>query len=137
VSGRYRFLEHTAEVGIEATADTLEETFEAVGEAVAELLGAWFPGEGRGRPVSVEAADREALLAAWVDELLYLHDSEDVVFGGFQVDDVQDGHLDAGVFSAPRGARELEGVGVKAATYHRLEVGRGGDGWVVRLYVDV
>ncbi|HEX2030976.1 MAG TPA: archease [Actinomycetota bacterium] len=137
MSGRFRFLEHTSEVGIEASGDSLEDVFGAVGEAVADLLGAWFPDEGRPRAVAVEASDREALLAAWVDELLYLHDAHDVVFGGFDDVRVGDRRLQATVLAAPRGDRELEGVGVKAATYHRLHVAPSDEGWTARLYVDV
>lgn len=136
MSGRFRFLEHTSEVGIEGSGDSLEEAFAAVGEAVAELLGAWFPGAGERRPVAVEASDREALLAAWVDELLYLHDAEDVVFGGFEVVRVDEHRLEAIATAAPRGDRRLEG-GVKAATYHRLQVGRDRGVWTARIYVDV
>ena len=137
MSGRFRFLEHTSEVGIEASGESLEEAFAATGEAVADLLGAWFPGRGRPRGVSVEATDREALLAAWVDELLYLHDTADAVFGGFDVRRVEERRLEAEVLLAPRGDRVLEGVGVKAATYHRLHVAPSDGGWTARVYVDV
>jgi SHS2 domain-containing protein len=137
VSGRFEFIEHTAEVGIEATGGTCEEAFEAVGQGVATLLGAWFPGVGTGRTVSVRSPDREALLAAWVDELLYLHESTHVVFGGFTVERVTNGALEAEVAVAPAGGRTLEGSGVKAATYHRIFVGEENRGWVARVYVDV
>ncbi|MGH2723597.1 MAG: archease [Actinomycetota bacterium] len=137
MSGRFEFLEHTSEVGIEATGGTCEEAFEAVGQGVATLLGAWFPGEGTTRAVSVRSSDREALLAAWVDELLYLHEAEDLVFGGFHLDRVTDGALDGRATAAPAAGHALEGVGVKAATYHGLLVGRRDGAWVARIFVDV
>lgn len=137
MTGGFRFLEHTSEVGIRATGDSCEEIFGQVAEGVAELLGAWFPGHGTERPVTVTAGDREALLAAWVDELLYLHESEDAVFGAFRVERVDQGRLEGSVSMAPRADRVLEGVGVKAATYHRLGVAREGDRWVAQVYVDV
>ena len=137
MTGRYRYLEHTSEVGIEGTGETCQEAFEAVAEGVAALLGAWFPGRGTARAISVSASDREALLAAWVDELLYLHEAEDLVFGGFRVDRVTVVEASGRAIVAPAEGRPLEGVGVKAATYHRVLV-TGGDGrWTARVFVDV
>ncbi len=137
MTAAFRFLEHTAEVGIEASADTCEEAFEAVGEGTATLLGAWFPGEGEERAIAVEATDREALLVAWVDELVYLHESADAVVGGLRVERVGERDLDAAVRLGPRGDRDLEGVGVKAATFHRLLVAPRDGGWMARVYLDV
>lgn len=135
---RFEILEHTADVGLRARGATLEEAFAGVAEGLATLLGAWFPGEGKEQRVQVGGDDLESLLAAWADELLYLHEVQDVVFGGFKVEHVSDRGLHAQVRVAPRGERELEGIGVKAATYHQLEVGRDGDGlWFARIYLDV
>jgi SHS2 domain-containing protein len=134
----FEILEHTADVGLQGRGTSLEEAFAGVGEGLATTLGAWFPGEGEERWAHVEAQDLESLLAAWVDELVYLHETEDVVFGGFGVHRVSDQGLEAQVRVAPRGARDLEGIGVKAATFHRLQVGREADGsWFARIYLDV
>jgi SHS2 domain-containing protein len=135
---RFEILEHTADVGLRARGATPEEAFSGVAEGLATLLGGWFPGDGTEQRVHVEGEDLESLLAAWVDELLYLHEVQDVVFGGFNVEHVSERALDARVRVTPRRERELEGVGVKAATYHQLEVGRDGDGsWFARIYLDV
>jgi SHS2 domain-containing protein len=138
VPSSFEILEHTADVGLQGRGTTLEEAFAGVGEGLATLLGAWFPGEGKEQGVHVEAQDLESLLAAWVDELVYLHETEDVVFGGFGVQGVSEQGLEAQVRTAPRRDRELEGVGVKAATYHRLQVGQeADDSWFARIYLDV
>jgi SHS2 domain-containing protein len=138
VNGRYEILEHTADVGIEATGATLEEVFEASAEGLAGLLGAWVPGEGEPRDVIVEASDRGALLVAWLDEILYLREAKDLLFGGFDVQGVSEGELEATVRGAPARGREIEGTGIKAATFHRLEVSRQPDGtWRGRVYLDV
>ncbi|MDQ3991454.1 MAG: archease [Actinomycetota bacterium] len=131
-------LEHTADVGLRAVADTVEEAFAAVGEGLAEVVGAWRDGEGEPRPVEVSASDIEALLVAWVDELLFLHEAQDAVFGGFEVEEVREDGLRASVRMAPRAGRDLKGEGVKAGTYHRLRVARGPDGtWTAEVYLDV
>jgi SHS2 domain-containing protein len=139
MSQRFEILEHTADVGLRARAETLEELFEALGEGLATLQGAWFPGEGtEGRVMLVVAPDRAALLVAWLDELLYIQESEDAVFVSIVVDLVRETRLEAQVTLAPRGDRSLEAVGVKAATYHRLEVSRKPEGtWEAQVYLDV
>lgn len=135
---RFEILEHTADVGLRATAPSGEALFEALAEGLATILGAWLPDGGAERPVEVEASDREALLVAWLDELLYIHEIEDAVFTGIAVAAVEETRVRARVRLSSRAGRELEGVGVKAATYHRLQVARGSDGtWSARVYLDV
>jgi SHS2 domain-containing protein len=134
----FEILEHTADIGLRARAPTREEVFEALGEGLATLQGAWFPDGGAERLVEVEAPDAAALLVAWLDELLYVHEVEDAVFAGLVVDRVDDTSLSARVRLSPRGDRNLEGVGVKAATYHRVRVAREPDGgWTGQVYLDV
>jgi SHS2 domain-containing protein len=135
---RFEILEHTADIGLQARASTREEIFEALGEGLATLQGAWFPDGGTEQPIRVEASDPEALLVAWLDELLYLHEAGDAVFAGLAVDRVDDTSLSARVRLAPRDDRALEGVGVKAATYHRVRLAPEPDGgWTGRVYLDV
>jgi SHS2 domain-containing protein len=135
---RFEILEHTADIGLRARAPTREELFEALGEGLATLQGAWFPNGGTERDLGVEAPDPAALLVSWLDELLYLHETEDAVFTGLAVDRVGDTTLSARVRLSPRGDRELEGVGIKAATYHRVDVAQEpGGGWTGQVYLDV
>jgi len=137
LTSRFEILEHTADVGLRLEGDTLEEAFQAAGEGFASLQGAWFPGVGEERKVEVRAVDNPGLLVAWINELLYMQEAEDAVFGGFDVKQVADGALQAVVRIAPRARRELEAVGVKAATYHRLRLERGSGGWTADVYLDV
>lgn len=137
MSGSYEVLEHTADVGLLARGETCEEAFAAAAEGLAEILGAWFLSQGEEREVLVEASDVEALLVAWLDELLYLSEAADAVFGGFDVERVGERELAARVRLAPRAGRGLDGQHVKAATYHRLRVAREDPGCVARVFLDV
>jgi SHS2 domain-containing protein len=137
VAGSYEALEHTADVGLRLFGDSPEEVLEAAARGLAELEGSWFPGEGEERVVEVGAADLPGLLVAWIDELLYLRDAEDAVFGGFAIEGVDDGRLRARVRAGARGDRTLEAAGVKAATYHGLRFERRNGGWTADVYLDV
>jgi SHS2 domain-containing protein len=138
VTGRFEVLEHTADVGLRLTGDLPEEILEAAAEGLASLQGAWFPGEGEDHRVEVSAPDSPGLLAAWLDELLYLQESRDAVFGGVSVRRVEDGRAEAVVRLAPRGERDLESVGVKATTLHRIRFESESNGtWSADVYLDV
>lgn len=137
MTGAFEVLEHTADIGLRLTGPTLNDVFTAAGEGLATLEGSWFPGEGVESEVVVRGRDVAALLVAWLDELLYLRDTEDVVFGGFAVDEIEDNALRARIRAGPRGDRVLDTAGVKAATYHRLRVDRANGGWVADVYLDV
>lgn len=138
MTGTYEILEHTADVGIGATGGTLEELFEAAADGLIELLDARSQAEGERRELLVDAPDREALLVGWLDELLYLHEAHGLAYTRFDVHSVSDDQVSASVTVAPGGDEEREGVAIKAATFHGLEVSPQADGtWRARVYLDV
>jgi SHS2 domain-containing protein len=145
VSGGYRVLEHTADIGIESWGDCIEECFEQAGQALAEILGAQARG-GRGQApphreiqahgVVASGGDRGALLVDFLNELLLLHETEEVAFGRIKVTRVTDTDLDADVEVDPIEG-ETETTGIKAATYHRLDVIEENGTVRARVYLDV
>ncbi|HWQ24976.1 MAG TPA: archease [Gaiellaceae bacterium] len=127
----YRFVEHTAELEVELEAGSPEGVLQEALRAFAELTG---PGTGEPveRRVELEAPDRPALLAAWLDELLYLADAEGLVPEG--ADLTVDGTRVSGVLRARRGEpRPL----VKGVTLHRLRFRSENGTWRGRVVLDV
>lgn len=127
----YRFVEHTAELEVELEADSPEGVLEEALRAFAELAG---PGAGDvvERRIDLTAPDLPALLAAWLDELVYLADAERLVPESADVSVT--GSRVAGLVRGRRGEpRPL----VKAVTLHRLRF-RPEDGvWRGRVVLDV
>jgi SHS2 domain-containing protein len=128
----YRWVDHTAEVELEIEAPDERQVLEEAMRALAELLGIEGSGD-TARTVSVEASDRPALLAGWIEELAFLAESE-----GFVATHVRELAL---------GPRELRATVagllgeppplVKAVTYHRLAFEPSADGYVARVILDV
>jgi SHS2 domain-containing protein len=128
----YRWVDHTAEVELEIEAPDERQVLEEAMRALAELLGIEGSGD-TARTVSVEASDRPALLAGWIEELAFLAESE-----GFVATHVRELAL---------GPRELRATVagllgepppmVKAVTYHRLAFEPSADGYVARVVLDV
>jgi SHS2 domain-containing protein len=134
----FEILEHTADVGIRARGATLEEVFEAATRGLADIAGLWSRDDGERTAIEVEAPDLGALLVDWLEEVLWLHDSRDVLFGAVQVDRVGGGRASGSLTLVPRAGAGIAGTQVKAITYHQLRVERVTDsGWVAEVYVDV
>ncbi|MGH2754231.1 MAG: archease [Actinomycetota bacterium] len=131
----FEIIEHTADVGIRAHGATLEELFEQAARGLFDILDAWHPGAGEDVRVELEPSDRAGALVDWLNELLFIQETRDIVFTDLRVGKVEGG-LDASVRVRPR-AGTLEGTAVKAATWHQLEVEPDEAGWRARVYLDV
>ena len=75
------------------------------------------------RDVQVSAPDREILLVAWLNELVYLFDTEQILFKRFDIHDLIDTELKACCYGekVDKSRHELK-IGIKSATYHMLKV---------------
>jgi SHS2 domain-containing protein len=135
--GKYEILEHTADVGVRAHGDDLEECFEQAAAGLVEIIGIARPGSGRRVAIELSSDDPGALLVDWLSEILYLHDVHDAVIAEITVDAVSGRELRGSVTLAPRAEAEIEGVQVKAVTYHQLGVRRTAAGWVAQVYLDI
>lgn len=133
----FELLDHTADVGIRAWGREPAEAFAQAAAGLAELMGVRVPGPGAVRRVRIEGEDPADLLVGFLNELLYLHETELAGFVRVDVRELSDRALEAEVELAPLGGPGA-GVAVKAATYHQVAIERRPDGAVeVRVYVDV
>jgi SHS2 domain-containing protein len=129
----YRWVDHTAEVELEIEAAGEREVLEEALRALAELLGIDHAGGDEQRSVGVEAGDRPALLAGWIEELIFLAESEGFVATRVDSVDVSERSVRATVAGVLGEPPPL----VKAVTYHRLAFEPAGDGYVARVVLDV
>ncbi len=134
--GGYQIVEHTADVGFKAWADTIEQLFVESTKALLDINDAWRPGGGEEVGVEVSARDLAGVLVDWLAEVLYVQESRDAVITDIHVVDVQETRAVGNLQCAPR-AETLEGTAVKAITYHQLKVERGDGSWIAEVYVDV
>ena len=138
-----RMLDHTADVGFEIGAPTLEALFDEARRALLITMFERPPERGEEEcSVRLSATDLEILLVRWVNELIYLIQSAGFVpvrtgirireadMGGFFLEGLLAG-----------AALDLEGYGwqgeIKSATFHGLAVVPEGEGWQARVILDV
>ncbi|MBI4199137.1 MAG: archease [Chloroflexi bacterium] len=134
----FELFDHTADVGIRATGRDLAEAFGNVARGMFSViaeLDAIAPRETH--QVSITAPDQEALVVDWLNELLYLFEVEGLLFSQFAVELLGDRELRATCSGEPvaPGRHHIK-TGVKAATYHGLQVGRN-DGWHIQVILDI
>jgi len=135
-----RFVEHTADTGIEVSAPSLEACFARSAAGMFACFTA--PGAIRAptqtQAVLAEAGGYEELLMAWLEELLYLSDVKGLAFHEFQVARIINGHLEGWARGPKFGpGAAIVGPEVKAVTRHGLEVRHDARRWRARLYFDV
>ncbi len=135
--GSFEVLEHTADIGLRLTGPDLAAILEQATVGLATIVGVWRPGDGEPRALSVHSEDPGALLVDWLDQVLYLHDAEGLALTGVEVAEALPDRAHGTVHVAPLGDGDIEGIQVKAITYHRLIVERTEHGWRAEVYLDV
>ena len=141
---RFEFLEHTADAYIAAYGKSLEEAFENAAYATFMVMTAAEKIEPRVEDsVEVEGQDEQALLYNWLEELLVKFDVLGNLYSRFEISRVQktsDGwKLKAKIWGEPFDPeKHTQKVGVKAVTYHQMEILRNAEGAVtVKFILDI
>ena len=131
--------DHTADVGLEAAADTLGELFEAVAEGLADVIcpRTQFQTQDT-RSVRVEAEDVEALAVDFLTRILVILQTNRFGIAGVRVGRISRTNVEAEIAGEPFDpARHEFDTEVKAVTYHQLRIARDGDQWTGRVILDI
>ena len=138
----FRWVDHTAELELAIEAPSEEGVFADALAALGELLtseqqrGPEERSEQRPevqRQISVEAEDRPALLAAWMEELVFLAETDGLEPVAVETIELGQGSAQATV----RGQLGRPPPLVKAITYHRLSFAPSADGYRATVVLDV
>jgi len=139
----YRFLDHTADVGADLAAPDLGGLFATALAAFTDTLTERERVEPREeRRIALSAPGREELLVDWLEELLFLFETQGALFHDARVD-VEERGGRWSLEAVARGethdpARHPAKVLVKGVTYHALTVRpAGGGGWIGRVIFDI
>jgi SHS2 domain-containing protein len=125
---RFEFLEHTADVYAAAYGKSLEEAFENAAAAMFETMTELE----KIRPkiessVEVESHDEQELLYNWLEALLVKFDVTGYLYSKFKITAIERAprglRLKARIWGEPfNSERHLSKVGIKAVTYHQMEI---------------
>ena len=127
-TGKFEFLEHTADILIAAHGQTLEEAFENAALAMFEVMTDTTKiSPNQEDSVEVEAEDEYALLYSWLEALLVKFEVNGMLFSKFKITSLED-RADGFKLEATVGGEKFKAekhpqkVAVKAITYHRMEI---------------
>ncbi len=135
----YELFEHTADLGLRATAPDLSSLFAEMGRCLLASVVEEPASVRAAQDVRIELAgtDREFLLFDWLKELLLRFETEQMLFASFDV-----AVTDTGLTATARGEhydpdRHALAHEVKAITYHELKVVEHEGGWLAEAIVDI
>ena len=143
VERRFRFLEHTADAYVEAYGGSLEEAFESAAAAMTDVMTELEAVEAVDvESFVVEAQDEQALLYSWLEELLLEFELKGRLYSRFEVQKIEGisggVRLRARAWGEPYDSeRHPSKVGVKAATYHQMEILKEPESVTVRFILDI
>jgi SHS2 domain-containing protein len=129
----------TADLTVDTWGETLEDVFR---QAAIALFNAMTPIEGIGqnetREFKVEGDDLGALLFNFLDELLYLHEVDLIVFSGFDLEIDRESFIlkatcHGELFDL---SKHTQGIAVKAVTFHQMNFEETDEGWALRVVLD-
>ncbi len=139
----YFFLDDiaTADVAIESRGDTLEELFTASAMATFEVMADINNIQSKtGKTIHLEDSEIDGLLFDWLAELIYLKDSESMLFSKYDIKITKSTNyqLDAEILGEEINPSEHDlRCDVKAITFHLFEVYEKAGKWISRFILDL
>jgi SHS2 domain-containing protein len=135
----FELFEHTADLGLRVRAEDRNGLFRDAGSGLFAMIVEPAP---HGEPVerrtfSIDGDRNDYLLFDWLNEMLYVFETERKLLGDFEVS-ISDRGLEARVsaFELDLGRYRLLRE-VKAITYHGLKVEQTQGGWLAEVIVDI
>ena len=135
----FRFLEHTADLGIVVRAENRDTLFQGAAHAMMQIML-----EGRSRmparsiDLSLTGSDPADLLVRWLSEILYLVEVERLVVIDAAVAFPAPNRLRATLKVVPFDPAQHEILReIKAVTYHQLKVAQKDAGWEATIIFDL
>jgi SHS2 domain-containing protein len=135
----YELIEHTADIGIKVKGNDLAGLFKNAALALFDIIAERQPGKNtllKTIPLSQAADDLEELFIDWLNELLSLSATEELIFTDVHIDALDERSLRARAVGEEDKYFTLK-VEMKAATYHGLKIEKTGSGWEASFIIDV
>jgi len=124
----FEILNHTADVGIIARGTDMKEVFANAARGMFSIITRLDDiAESLHTDIGLTAPDEEGLLVAWLNELIYLFDTENIIFKRFVITELDSTHLKARAYGdRVDSTKHRLKIGIKAATYHMLKIEKNG-----------
>lgn len=138
----YEFLEHTADAYIAAYGRNLAEAFATAARALFDVMTQVEKVRPKTKGfIEVEGKDEYSLLYRWLEALLVESETKGMLYSKFEVtitEKMSVLRLKARIWGEKFNAeKHLQKVGVKAVTYHRMEIIKSSEKVTLRFILDI
>jgi len=135
----YEIIEHTADIGIKVKGRDLKELFKNAAAAMFDLIAERKDLRSVSRKkikVEEDADGLEELFVNWLNELLSLSATKELIFPAFKIKKLNEKSLKAIAIGENINKYKVNRE-IKAATYHALEIKKSGSVWQAQVIFDV
>lgn len=127
----------TADAGVKVEADSLEQLFSDSAKGMFFLITEKKEfGDEIEREVNVGSHDLDFLLFQWLSELLYISETEKLIFGRFEILELRENSIRAKCLGERIVQGSIKRI-VKAVTLHNLHIVRHNNKWKVEIIFDL
>ena len=135
MSAGFEEIDHTADIAIRAWGRDLGELFASAAHGMAcQLTDASGVVQTTEYAIELEAYDAETLLVAWLAELLYLGERDDLVFTDYDIIEATPTRIRAVVRGGPARQHDRH---IKAVTFSEMDIVRTARGHETTVVFDV
>lgn len=139
---KVNYFEHTADIGFTLEADSFSELCKGAATVTFEAMGSLKKiGKKIGKKVVLQNKEYDKLLFEFIEELIFLKDSDYMLFSDFKVK-IEEEKTGITLRAEVKGEKinpkkhELK-VDVKAITFHEFYVKQKGKRWEARIILDI
>lgn len=135
----FEIIDHTADVGVIAYGADVKELFSNAALALFSLITEPESIEEKlQQGLEINSEDRDSLLVEWLNELIYFFDAEHILFSRFEIENLTHKQLKATCYGEKIDpSKHKIKAGIKAATYHMLEVDKDSSGYKAQIIFDI
>ncbi len=138
----YELLEHTADIGIKIKGRDLKGLFKNTALSMFDIIAEQKTRTKNLKPrtqeiiVKQKADDLEELFVNWLNELLSLSATKELIFSDFKIKKLDKKNIEA-IAQGEDIKNYKVNTEIKAATYHQLQIKDTGSGWQAEVIFDV
>lgn len=136
---KYRLLDHTADIGLEAWGDTKEEALAGTVEAMFDLIVDNESVSAREeKKIAAGGVDTSDMLINLLREALYLFNGKSWLCKICEIMEMNEEKISARLLGEPYDKKKHQlKMEIKAVTYHTLKIEKRENGWRARVIFDV
>jgi SHS2 domain-containing protein len=136
---KYELFEHTADIGVKLKGKDLSELFRNAASAMFDIIAEKKQASPK-KPTKIrieqKANNLEELFVNWLNELLSLSATKELIFSEFQINKINKNAMRAQATGEDIKNYEFN-TEIKAATYHQLKLEESETGWRAEVIFDV